>query len=136
MAGAGAAALADDAGYVVVDGRDRHTSAVIRPGAGVTVNGEAPFTLHTRQWGELRVFFQGARVHVDTPVPPAAIADVIDTWCTQTAELGLTQRPSKFRMQLTRHHILRQSQSLLVKQLQPFVSHCQVELPRHSMELP
>lgn len=62
---------ASEARVCVVDGRDRHTSAVIRPGAGVTVNGEAPFTLHTRQWGELRVFFQGARVNLAEPSPQA-----------------------------------------------------------------
>jgi hypothetical protein len=45
----------------------------VRPGEGVTVAGTAPFVVHTRQWGDLRVFFQGVRVSVDAARPPEAV---------------------------------------------------------------
>lgn len=62
-----------EARVCVVDGRGQHTTADVRPGAGVSVYGEPPFTVQTRQWTDLRVFFQGARVSLDLPTPPQAV---------------------------------------------------------------
>lgn len=57
----------------VTDGQDRQTLAVVKPGDGVSIYGAAPFTVQTRQWNDLRVFFQGIRVTLESPVPPQAV---------------------------------------------------------------
>lgn len=62
-----------DISVCVVDGRNQQTQGTVKPGEGLTVNGEAPFTILTAQWGELRVFFQGVRVQVDAPAPQAVV---------------------------------------------------------------
>lgn len=62
-----------DVSVCVVDGQNRQTLAVVKPGEGASVYGTPPFMVQARQWAELRVFYQGIRVVLDTPTPPAAV---------------------------------------------------------------
>jgi hypothetical protein len=55
-----------DVTVCITDGQKRQVVAAVRPGDGVTVSGEPPFTLQTAALGEVRVFFQGVRVPVET----------------------------------------------------------------------
>lgn len=61
------------ASVCVIDGQNRQTLAQVKPGDGVSVYGEAPFTVQTRQWSDLRVFFQGIRVNLESAVTPQAV---------------------------------------------------------------
>lgn len=63
-----------DVSVCVVDATGKPTAAVVGPGEGLSVYGEPPFVVQTAQWNDLRVFFQGMRVHVDLSAPPAALA--------------------------------------------------------------
>ncbi|MFD0669342.1 hypothetical protein ACT80S_16605, partial [Ramlibacter sp. MAHUQ-53] len=58
----------------VVDATGKPTAAVVQPGEGLSVYGEPPFVVQASQWNELRVFFQGMRVHLDPAAPPVALA--------------------------------------------------------------
>lgn len=51
----------------VTDGQQRHYLAQVQPGDGVTVTGQAPFTLQAPKWVGVRVFFQGVRVPLEDP---------------------------------------------------------------------
>lgn len=57
----------------VVDSQNRQTVAIVKPGENASVYGTPPFTVQARQWAELRVFYQGVRVTLDSPTPPSAV---------------------------------------------------------------
>lgn len=63
-----------DVSVCVVDATGKPTAAVVGPGEGLSVYGEPPFVVQTAQWNDLRVFFQGMRMHVDLSAPPVALA--------------------------------------------------------------
>lgn len=62
-----------DTSVCVVDSQNRQTVSALKPGEGVSVYGTPPFTVQTRQWADLRMFFQGVRVTLDSPTPPVAV---------------------------------------------------------------
>lgn len=64
---------AKDASVCVVDSQNRQTLSALKPGEGVSVYGTPPFTVQTRQWADLRMFFQGVRVPLDSQSPPVAL---------------------------------------------------------------
>ncbi len=64
---------AREAPVCVVDSQNRQTVSVVRPGEGASVYGTPPFLVQSRQWAELRVFYQGMRVTLDGPAPPLAV---------------------------------------------------------------
>jgi len=62
-----------DTSVCVVDAQDRQTVSIVKPGESASVYGTPPFTVQARQWADLRIFYQGVRVSLDTPTPPLAV---------------------------------------------------------------
>lgn len=62
-----------DTSVCVVDSQNRQTVSTLKPGEGVSVYGTPPFTVQTRQWADVRMFFQGVRVTLDSATPPVAV---------------------------------------------------------------
>ncbi len=57
----------------VVDSQNRLTVSMVRPGESASVYGTPPFMVRSRQWAQLRVFYQGTRVTLDTASAPPAV---------------------------------------------------------------